>query len=177
MTSPQSSARSECSSGGDEQTKLGAGAPFSVVGVPGSPAGSAYTNVERGAPAGNLSGYLQVNLANPATTQYGFVFDEYVPFSTHLDDGTANVVTVGGSRYESTAMFGAQSGFHVVVLDGTTLALKANRTFVTSTAFGTHDQENQQAMATFLSQVDPGSVVVVQTIAPDFDIGPGPTDA
>jgi hypothetical protein len=164
-----------------DQVKIGAGTPFSVIGVPGSSAGSAFTKIGRvESQPGNLSGYLQVNLSNPSTTQYGFVYADFVPFSTHLnvsvEAGYANAVTVGGNQYQSGAVFvyGGQSGFQVVVLDGGTLALKANRTFITTTAFAAHDEENQRAMASFLSQVAAGDVVFVQSIPPGLPLSAGP---
>ncbi len=61
---------------------------MSVVGVPGSAAGSAFRNYGgdfRGT-VGSMTGYLRLD---PATERYDFVFSDYVPFSTQATGGQA----------------------------------------------------------------------------------------
>jgi hypothetical protein len=113
----------------DDRDGIAAGKRFSVLGIPFSPAGSAFISVDRAqgdpcdsySPEGELSGYLQLQYSTvPAT--YGLVFGRYPHFDTSVVGSPAkgNTISVGGVRYTATLSQGT-AGFHIVALDRRTL--------------------------------------------------------
>ena len=109
------------------------GGSFSVIGIPGLAAGQAWreTAAQTHDTDGRISGYLTLGtLTTGGTGDYTVVNgpDPYAPVTTC--DTSACSVTVGGQTFPATA---GVDGFHVVVLDRTTLAPLVNRT-VTTTA-------------------------------------------
>jgi hypothetical protein len=162
----------------DARDALAAGRPFSVIGVPTAPAGSlqstffSATSVEPppDKPAGDLSGLLQLNTG---IAEYGFVFRDYVPFSTDQNSGA---IKVGATTY-SKALPAGKSGFHVLVLDSRTLAPLGRpdgiygyeQTYETNSGNVTTDHDNLGAMLNWLNvYTGPASagsaLVIVQSV-------------
>jgi hypothetical protein len=153
------------------------GRPFSVIGVPSAPAGSlqstffSATSVgpAQGKPAGDLSGLLQLNTG---VAEYGFVFKDYVPFST---DQTSATIKVAGATY-SSGLGAGKSGFHVLALDSRTLAPLFGRgiyapeqVYETNTGNAATDAESLGAMLNWLNvyanlAAEGSNLVIVQTI-------------
>lgn len=109
------------------------GGSFSVVGVPGMTRGQAWreTAAQAGTQDGSLTGYLTLGTVTTGGSGLYTVVNgphPYVPADTCTPDGCA--VKVGEQTYPAAP---GVSGIHVVVLNGTTLQLIANRT-VTTTA-------------------------------------------
>jgi hypothetical protein len=116
--------------------------PFSIIGIPGAPAGGATLRIP-GRPdpdqvSGAITGYLQKNQAVDVdgTPIYDYVSPEHPAFDTRAAGGTAtsNVMTVGDKRYEASiaGIRDATAGFHVLVLDSLTLRALHNEALVTN---------------------------------------------
>jgi len=145
--------------------------PLSVIGVPGSAAGSAFRNYGgdfRGT-EGSMTGYLR---ADPATGRYDFVFADYVPFSTREAGARAgqNTIAVGQARYTQSLPAGSTAGFQVLSLNATTLqpapGIAVDEAFGTSTGNPAANLAAQQRMASALKVLaaDPSLLVFVQSI-------------
>ena len=145
--------------------------PLSVIGVPGSAAGSAFRNYGgdfRGT-EGSMTGYLR---ADPATGRYDFVFADYVPFSTREAGARAgqNTIAVGQARYTQSLPAGSTAGFQVLSLNAATLqpapGIAVDEAFGTSTGNPAANLAAQQRMASALKMLaaDPSLLVFVQSI-------------
>jgi hypothetical protein len=114
--------------------------PFSIIGVPQTPQGSAHQSARPAAKllaAGEMTGYLMQD----AYKNYAFTFGSFPLFSTRsaTDTATTNTITVNGVPYSgsipppcSGCIDPVRGGFHVLVLDRTDLSLVANETFATA---------------------------------------------
>ena len=107
---------------------------FTVIGIPGLAAGQAWreTAAQSRSSDGRIVGYLTLGTATDPGGANGYTVvpgpDPFVPVASCSSDGCD--VTVGGQTFPSAP---GVSGFHVVVLDRTTLQPILNRT-VTTTA-------------------------------------------
>ncbi|HVS98884.1 MAG TPA: hypothetical protein VHE08_00045 [Solirubrobacterales bacterium] len=151
--------------------------PFSVIGIPGAPAGAATTRIPDGPASGAIVGYLTKNQAIDAegTPLYDFSPGEQPTFDTRLpdSDSTTNKMRIDGQTYSATLLPGATAGLHVVVLESTTLGLLSNEAIATN-GLG-HDRTTQAEAATKLlgaikKSDDP--TVFVQTIGKPKAAGP-----
>lgn len=151
--------------------------PFSVIGVPTAPAGSLQSTFfgatsvgpAPGKGAGDLSGLLQLNTG---VAEYGFVFNDYVPFSTDQASGTIKV----GDATHTRGLAAGRSGFHVLALDSRTLApvpgtgiYSAEQVYETNTGNPMTDDANLGAMLNWLNvatspAVGGSNLVIVQAI-------------
>jgi hypothetical protein len=120
-----------------DRRSLEASGPFSVIGVPGAPEGTAWTLFDRahptadGAPtAGELSGLLQVNRL---TDTYDFVDPHHPTYDSSVgDDAQTNVIRFNGRTYSASLPTGV-SGFHVVMVYPN-LVVRDRGAFPTTTA-------------------------------------------
>jgi hypothetical protein len=158
-----------------ELIRLGAtesgGMPFSILGIPGSPKGSAWTTVEKVTPdyllrGSNITGYLQFNY--PAGL-YNFVPGRDVTFSTSAPGAPpgGNVIEVGGSSYPGQLPAGASSGFEILGLDPQTLEKRYLETVATDTAAGAAQLNADLLTARYdyyRGPENPPSLVFVQSI-------------
>ncbi len=163
----------------DERARLSVypQARFSIIGIPGGAANSAwmysaYYDFAR-YPQGDITGYLQVN---SATGLYGFVKPEYPAFATAGpgSGGLTNVIQVGARSFSATlSREGATAGLHVLVLDPFTLNRLPepanNEIWPTNTDKGVaYDQEEQRILVGVLDILttnnNPGPVVFVQSV-------------
>ena len=161
---------------------LEVGLPFSVVGVPGAPAGAATTRIPGGdydpPLSGGITGYLQKNQAVNAegAPVYEYVSGENVEFDTRADGGssTKNVMTVNGQKYEASLPTGATAGLHLVVLESLTLRPIANVVLATNGSSGSDRTRQAEAAKTLRKETDKpgGPVVLVQTIGKPKAAGP-----
>ncbi len=109
-----------------EQTRLAAGASFSMLGNPGGLSGTAWTKVgtypDRSS-GGNITGWLQFN---HVTGEYGYVSGHDVTFNTSAPGTPANgnTIEVNGRRYSGQLPAGATAGFEILSLDSQTLATR-----------------------------------------------------
>jgi hypothetical protein len=148
--------------------------PFSLIGVPGGPPGSATVRVPGlGAPdaSGAIVGYLQKNQAVKIDEEpvYDYVSPDHPLFDTRAPGSTAtkNVMTVGGNRYEASLPANATAGLHVVMLDGLTLRPLDSAALVTNSTDPRQDSALQGGVAEWLKiRLDryPYAIVFVQTI-------------
>jgi hypothetical protein len=155
--------------------------PFSVIGIPGAPAGAATTRFPGGdySPpvSGAITGYLQTNQAVDAdgTPLYEYVSGDQPEFSTKTPDSTATTdnMVVGGQTYSGSLPAGASAGLHVVVLESLTLRQISNQVLVTN---GTGDARTLQAQAAkdLAAAIEKpgGPTVLVQTIGKPSAAGP-----
>ena len=154
--------------------------PFSVIGIPGAPAGAATTrfpgNYNPPVPAA-ITGYLQTNQAVDAdgTPLYEYVSGDQPEFSTKTPDSTATTdnMVVGGQTYSGSLPAGATAGLHVVVLESLTLRQISNQVLVTN---GTGNARTLQAQAAkeLASAIEKpgGPLVLVQSIGKPSAAGP-----
>jgi hypothetical protein len=154
--------------------------PFSVIGIPGAPAGAATTrfpgNFNPPVPAA-ITGYLQTNQAVDAdsTPLYEYVSGDQPEFSTKTPDSTATAdnMVVGGQTYSGSLPAGATAGLHVVVLESLTLRQISNQVLVTN---GTGNARTLQAQAAkeLASAIEKpgGPLVLVQSIGKPSAAGP-----
>jgi len=153
---------------------------FSVIGIPGAPAGAATTRFPGNtypALSGAITGYLQTNQAVDAdgTPLYEYVSGDQPEFSTKTPDSTAtkNNMVVGGKTYSDSLPAGASAGLHVVVLESLTLREISNKVLVTN---GTGNARTLQAQAAkeLASAIEKpgGPLVLVQSIGKPSAAGP-----
>jgi hypothetical protein len=129
----------------------------SVIGVPGTTAGTAWENPGNdlgapGLPAGNMTGFLGMD----SKSNFAFVYGEYVPFDTGGPGTIAqpHTITVGGTPYTVTGGPN-QSGYHVVAWSPDAASqqnvfLPTNASLDNSTP--TQDLAFQQQAAEFLAK-------------------------
>ena len=124
--------------------------PLSIVGVPGSPRGSAMVSaVYRGCQCfprmdvSNMSGFLRLN--GRASAVFEFVRTDQVEFSTDASTASGQITTtVGADTYTSAVPGDGSSGFWMVTLNSQTLAPIAQRLFVTNLANGSETAAQDQ---------------------------------
>jgi hypothetical protein len=160
----------------EELRSLKAGAAFSVIGIPGAPAGAATTRVPSGAETAAITGYLQPNQATDAdgTPLYDFAAGEQPSFDTKVKgDATGSEMVIAGQSYPGALPAGTTAGFHVVVLDSLTLELLKDEVLATN---GTsNDRAAQGAVAGELAKgvaTRGGPLIFVQTIGKPSAAGP-----
>lgn len=150
-------------------------AGYSVIGIPGAPAGAATLRVPSPAEGSAVAdsaaivGYLQRNqgLEGESAPLYEYVSPEHPTFDTRAaSTATTNTMVVGGTRYEASLKSAATAGFQVTVFNSLTMASLANVALETN-GTGGDDHTRQKAAAESLSDLlkrsgDP--LVLVQTI-------------
>ncbi|MBS1676008.1 MAG: hypothetical protein JST08_01360 [Actinobacteria bacterium] len=161
---------------------LEAGLPFSVVGVPGAPAGAATTRIPGGGYtppiSGAMTGYLQKNQAvnTDGAPIYEYVAGENVEYDTRATGSTStkNVMTVNGQKYEVSLPTGATAGFQLVVLESLTLRQITNAVLVTNAAGGSDRTRQEEVAKTLRTETGKpgGPVVLLQTIGKPKAAGP-----
>jgi hypothetical protein len=160
---------------------LRVGLPFSVVGIPGAPAGAATTRIPGGYSqpvSGAITGYLQKNQAVNAdgAPVYEYVSGENVEFDTRADGSSdsKNVMTVNGQKFEASLPAGATAGLHLVVLESLSLRPLANLALATNGSSGSDRTRQAEAAATLRTETEKpgGPVVLVQTIGKPKAAGP-----
>ena len=114
---------------------------WSIIGVPGGPAGTAWEEVapmqrpqQPQSPwTGNITGYLQYQ---HRLGLYDFVPSDDVTFDLDAPGttGTTNVTSVNGHNYPGTLPAGTTNGFHVVTLDSRSLTQVDNAVYSTDSA-------------------------------------------
>jgi hypothetical protein len=128
--------------------------PVSVVGVPGSPAGSAFLGnhfLACGCVAArhlaNMSGYLRLNPVT-STGDFEFVFTDQVEFDTNASTSPSQItMKVGDQTYAHDAPADGSSGFYMVRLDSLTLAKDQDFFYVTNAANGAENPAEAARMA------------------------------
>lgn len=165
----------------EEVQALKSGAPFSVIGVPGAPAGAATLRVS---PSGYtppisaaISGYLQPNQAVSAdgTPLYEYVAGEQPTFKTKAPGSTAttNEMVIGGQAYTGSLPSGTTAGLHVVALQGLTLQPISNQVLATNGSGSARVMQGAAAGALAKTVAMPGGpLVFVQTIGKPSAAGP-----
>jgi hypothetical protein len=155
--------------------------PYSVIGIPGAPAGSAtvrFSPDSTNPTSAAITGYLEKDHAVNAdeVPVYEYVSPEQPEFDTVApgSDATTNVMTVDGKEYKGALAGGATAGLHVVVLNSLTLDPIANTVFPTN---GTsNDVAAQNAVARDLLPTvrkRGGPLLFVQTIGKPKAVGWG----
>ncbi len=170
---------------GEQVDALTGREPFSVIGMPGAAAGAATYRIPLRAgvsQSGAITGYFEKNEAvELASTQvYDYVSSNRPTYDTRaVESDTKNVMTVGGNRYEtslsSSGIAGASAGFHVLILDSQTLAVRENSILVTNSTDSGRDRALQAAVAGFLRdkfEHDGQPTVLLQTIGQPKAAGP-----
>ncbi len=156
---------------------------FSIIGVPGGAANSAWMSTLQGTldqrpdpQQGNIVGDLQVN---PATNLYGFVNPEYPAINTVApgSGGLTNVIQVNGRSYSATLNEPtATGGVHLLFLEPYTLqpikSFSNNEAWVTNFGQGVAAEQERQswiisvikvnALETAANRAPP--IVIVQSI-------------
>jgi hypothetical protein len=161
---------------------LGYSLPFSIVGVPGAPAGAATTRIPGGGYnpplSGAITGYLQKNQAvsTDGAARYEYVAGENVEYNTYADGSSdrKNVMTVNGQKFEGSLPSGATAGFHLVVLESLTLRPIANVVLATNAAGGSDQARDIEVAEKLRAETDKGGgpVVLLQTIGKPQAAGP-----
>jgi hypothetical protein len=153
------------------------GLPFSVIGIPGAPAGAATTMFPPRGDSGAITGYLTKNEAvdTSGAPVYDYnsglqpTFDTKAPGSA----GTTNKMTVNGQTYAATLPAGATAGFHLVAFDSLSLRPLANEALATNGP-GLSNRQFQITLEKLqLTVTAPsGPVVLLQTIGKPKALGP-----
>jgi hypothetical protein len=156
--------------------------PFSLIGIPGAPAGAATIRI---APAGYdppvsaaITGYLQPNQAvdTDGAPLYEYVAGAQPSFETRAagSEATVNKMVIDEKTYTGTLPVGATAGFHVVVLDSLGLQPISNKVLATNASTGvTRDLQAQTAKELKAAIEQPGGpLLFVQTIGKPAAAGP-----
>ena len=128
--------------------------PKSFLGVPGSPAGSAFVSNHflhrypySGRHVANMSGYLRLNPLS-TTGNFEFVFPDQVEFDTDASSAPSQItMKVGDRTYAHDAPTDGSSGFFLVRLDSQTLAREQDFFYVTNKPDGTEIPAEAKRMA------------------------------
>ncbi len=144
----------------DRDRTLQGSLPVSIIGVPGSPAGSAFISNHflncdingqhcYGQPAhlANMSGYLRLNPLS-TTGDFEFVFPDQVEFNTDASPAPSEItMKVGDQTYAHTAPTDGRAGFFLVRLHSHTLALDQDFTYFTNNADGSENAAEAKRLA------------------------------
>lgn len=157
---------------------------YSVIGIPGAPAGAATVNIpslpEAGAPAdpAAMVGYLQRNQAveSSGAPVYEFVSPDHPTYDTRsASTATSNTMLIDGTPFQASVPAG-NAGFQVVALDSLTLRTIANKVLITNgTGDNAANRNLQKTAATELAALvkKPGDpVFLLQTIGKPKGAGP-----
>ena len=141
--------------------------PISVVGVPGSPAGSAFMSDPRiqcsmsnpPCPAtqpqrqANMTGYLRLNSSGGNGGWFEFVFGDQVAFDTDAAPANGKItMKVGGTTYEQSVPADGSSGFVLLMLNSNTLELnRPPQIYKTNNPDGSENPDPLVAMASLLN--------------------------
>ena len=148
----------------------------SLIGVPGLPQGQAQARLisDDHQASGDMVGYLTPD----QYFNYTWLPTGRVPFDTRAEDtgATDNAIQVGGLVYKSV-LHDATGGYHVVVLDGYTLALRAEAFFQTNQSSTSAATTADKQMTDFLkAKVRAGDLVFVNAMTqhgqPPLTVGP-----
>jgi len=159
---------------------LQVGLPFSVIGIPGAPAGAATTRIPGGYAdpvSGAITGYLTKNQAIDAagTPLYDYNAGRQPNFDTKAagSSGTTNRMTIDGRTYAATLPGTATAGFHVVVLESLTLRELSNEALPTN-GLGNDRNTQKEAAEKLVKAIEKGGgpTVFVQTIGKPKGAGP-----
>lgn len=164
---------------------LADGQQFSIIGIPGAPAGAATVRlpVSSDPPvSGSITGYLQKNQAIDAdgTNLYDYASPNHPIYDTQAAGSTAtdNVITVGDKSYDGRLTHPGTAGFHVVVLNPLTLNPvpgRSNLMLKTNVTYPDQDPAWQAAVAGNLKHaVDTpgGATILLQTVGKPTPAGP-----
>ncbi len=161
---------------------LRTGQQFSVVGIPGAPAGAATIRIPGGytsPTSGAITGYLQKNQAVDVdgAPVYDYVAPEHPEFDTRTPASTAtnDIVKVGADTYAGQLSANATAALHVVVLESLTLKLLDNLVLSTNDAVAGLDRKWQSMAAEKLKTAierPGGPTVIIQTIGKPKAAGP-----
>jgi hypothetical protein len=156
--------------------------PFSVIGIPGAPAGAATVRIS---PAGydppaspQIYGYLQPNQAVEVdgTPVYEYVSNEVPSFETKApgSDDKANKMVIDGQTYTGTMPADATAGFHVVVLESLTLRKISNAVMTTNGTAGSAKSRQEQTARELTEAIqNPGRpLIFIQSIGKPAASGP-----
>ncbi|HEY4276726.1 MAG TPA: PKD domain-containing protein [Conexibacter sp.] len=150
----------------EDRASLTAGRGFSVIGVPGTPRGSAWASF--GARGDGVRGDMRGMLRpNGVTGDYDFVAPRQPSFNTwseHFERGRAtriNTIEANGEYYNKEGLpNGTTAGFHMLVLDDALRAV-AERTAGTSSV---SEQRNLRADLDDFARDYPGDLLIMQSI-------------
>jgi hypothetical protein len=159
---------------------LRAGLSYSIIGIPGAPAGAATTRIPGGYKdplTGAINGYLQRNLAVDAdgTPIYEYVAGEQPSFDTRAPGSTdtSNKMTIAGQSYSASLPGGATAGFHLVVLESLSLRPLINVALPTNGSGDVRKMQGETAAAIKADIEKPGGpTVFLQTIGKPKAAGP-----
>lgn len=159
----------------------GSGGGWSVVGVAGAPAGSAFQNDgtaqnSSNPTQGEMQGYLQVD----SNDQFAFVPAERVALDLAASGAPAgqNQMTVGSATYASGPLAdggtACSGGIQIQTLSAENLIASTGRTFATNGCGAAADAANLQAATAFLQGLGAGTsagdlLVLVQTVGTPRD--------
>jgi hypothetical protein len=133
--------------------------PLSIIGVPGSPKGSAIVSgVYRGCQcfpkmdASNMSGYLRLN-PRSTTGFFEFAFTDQLEFDTDTASTASQIaMKVGNTTYARAVPTDGSSGFFLVRLDSLTLAPQAQDLYVTNNPNGSEEPAQAKRLADDLAK-------------------------
>ena len=129
--------------------------PISVIGVPGSPAGSAFMSdpfyrcncYPQPLQQTSMSGYLRLNPLS-ATGDFEFVYDDQLEFDTDASADPAQItMKVGDRTYARGVPTDGSAGFYLVRLNSQTLALNQASFYVTNNPDGSPNAADTQRLA------------------------------
>ncbi len=161
---------------------LALGLPYSVIGIPGAPAGSATVRIPGGGYtpgiSGAISGYLQTNQAvkREGAPVYEYVAGEFPLFDTKApgSEGTVNKMVINGQTYANQLPPGTSAGFHLVVLESMTLRPLYNGALSTNGGDTSAAVQQGAAINEFINQTEKpgGALIFVQSIGKPKAAGP-----
>ena len=169
--------------GDAEKKRLTGGAPFSIVGVQGAPDDSSWIRIYQPPEGqnddandtatddvrGNMSGYLQAFTG--ASCEYGFVPPEFTEFTTQKAGAPAghNVMKIGDLEVDHAlpAFAEKSGGFHMVILDRTTLRVILNQVYTVNGPRDMHHDWEHEVLhlaADLQTKAEkPGRLVLIQS--------------
>ena len=158
---------------------------YSVVGIPGAPAGAATARIPslpEASTAANspaMVGYLQRNQAVESSNEplYEYVAPDHPTYDTRsASTATTNTMVVNGTTFQASLPANATAGFQVVALDSLTMRTIANSALATNgNGDNAANRTLQKAAASELAALvkKPGDpVFLVQTIGKPKGAGP-----
>ena len=129
--------------------------PISVIGVPGSPAGSAFISdpfyrcncYPQPLQQASMSGYLRLNPLS-ATGDFEFVYDDQLEFDTDASVDPSQITMRAGDRtYARNVPTDGSAGFFLVRLNSQTLTLNQASFYVTNNPDGSPNAADTQRLA------------------------------